>query len=165
MGDDYELLTIQETADMLGVHAETLRRWDRSGKLKAVIVSDRGDRRYEKSAVLQFLNHRRNTHVLIYKEYEVMQRSYGFEPFPDRFGSIGRYIVKKDDLVTGFAFAVPGLERFAAPNITEKDLEAMAVEKIKAAIDQRMLKKLHEYTYEYHSSEFIQVNDPEWWKK
>lgn len=41
-----KLLRIQDAAEMLGVHPETLRRWDRSGKLKAVIISPRGDRRY-----------------------------------------------------------------------------------------------------------------------
>ena len=41
------LLKIREAAQMLSVNPETLRRWDRSGKLKAIIISKRGDRRYE----------------------------------------------------------------------------------------------------------------------
>jgi len=41
-----KLLRIREAAEMLGVNPETLRRWDRSGKLKAIIISKRGDRRY-----------------------------------------------------------------------------------------------------------------------
>jgi excisionase family DNA binding protein len=40
---------------MLGVNSETLRRWDRSGKLKAVIVSVRGDRRYKKEDIEEFI--------------------------------------------------------------------------------------------------------------
>ncbi len=50
-----KLLKIKEVAEMLGVNPETLRRWDRSGKLKAVIVSTRGDRRYRKEDIDGFL--------------------------------------------------------------------------------------------------------------
>ena len=42
-----KLLTIRQAAETLNVHVETLRRWDRSGKLKAIRVNDRGDRRYK----------------------------------------------------------------------------------------------------------------------
>jgi len=41
-----KLLKIREAAEILNVNPETLRRWDRSGKLKAIIISKRGDRRY-----------------------------------------------------------------------------------------------------------------------
>ena len=50
-----ELLTIQETADILKVHVETLRRWDRSGKLKAVKINERGDRRYRKEDIKKLI--------------------------------------------------------------------------------------------------------------
>jgi len=42
-----KLLTIKQTADILNVHVETLRRWGKSGKLKAIRVNKRGDRRYD----------------------------------------------------------------------------------------------------------------------
>lgn len=42
-----KLLTIKQAAEVLNVHAETLRRWDKRGKLKAIIVNERGDRRYD----------------------------------------------------------------------------------------------------------------------
>jgi len=41
-----KLLTIRQAAEVLNVHVETLRRWDKSGKLKAIRVNERGDRRY-----------------------------------------------------------------------------------------------------------------------
>ena len=41
------LLTIKQAAEILNVHTETLRRWDKRGKLKAIIVNERGDRRYD----------------------------------------------------------------------------------------------------------------------
>ncbi len=42
-----KLLTIRQAAEVLNVHIETLRRWGKSGKLKAIIVNERGDRRYD----------------------------------------------------------------------------------------------------------------------
>lgn len=42
-----KLLTIRQVAEVLNVHVETLRRWDKSGKLKAIRVNERGDRRYD----------------------------------------------------------------------------------------------------------------------
>jgi len=50
-----KLLKIREAADMLGVNPETLRRWDKSGKLKAVVISERGDRRYKKEDIVQLV--------------------------------------------------------------------------------------------------------------
>jgi excisionase family DNA binding protein len=42
-----KLLTIRQAAEILNVHVETLRRWDKSDKLKAIRVNERGDRRYD----------------------------------------------------------------------------------------------------------------------
>jgi len=42
-----KLLTIRQVAEILNVHVETLRRWDKSGKLKAIRLNERGDRRYD----------------------------------------------------------------------------------------------------------------------
>lgn len=41
-----KLLTIRQAAEILNVHVETLRRWDKSGKLKSRRINERGDRRY-----------------------------------------------------------------------------------------------------------------------
>lgn len=60
MGKKIKLLRIREVAEMLGVNPETLRRWDRIGKLKAIVISKRGDRRYKKEAIVEFLEHARN---------------------------------------------------------------------------------------------------------
>lgn len=50
-----KLLTIRQAAEILNVHVETLRRWDNSGKLKAIIVNERGDRRYDPRDIEKFL--------------------------------------------------------------------------------------------------------------
>lgn len=47
MAKEIKLIRIREAAEMLGVNPETLRRWDRQGRLKAVKIGKRGDRRYE----------------------------------------------------------------------------------------------------------------------
>ena len=51
-----ELLTIRQAAKILNVHVETLRRWDKSGKLKAIRISSRGDRRYRKEDIKRFID-------------------------------------------------------------------------------------------------------------
>jgi len=47
MPQKIKLLTVTEAAEMLGVNPETLRRWDRSGRLVAIKMGERGDRRYD----------------------------------------------------------------------------------------------------------------------
>lgn len=56
-----KLLKIREVADMLGVHPETLRRWDREGTLKAIIINKRGDRRYRETDVMDFIKNNKYT--------------------------------------------------------------------------------------------------------
>jgi len=55
--DQYtELLTLKKTSEMLKVHPNTLRQWDRKGILKAVRFGDRKDRHYKKEDVLRLLD-------------------------------------------------------------------------------------------------------------
>ena len=51
-----ELITISEAAEILGVSIDTLRRWDKSGKLKPAKTSEAGYRLYYKSQIELFLN-------------------------------------------------------------------------------------------------------------
>ena len=50
-----KLLGIREAAEILSVNPETLRRWDRSGKLKAIKISKRGDRRYKEEDIIKLI--------------------------------------------------------------------------------------------------------------
>lgn len=54
-----KLLTIRQAAEILNVHVETLRRWDKSGRLKAIRVNSRGDRRYKPEDIKNYLNQRK----------------------------------------------------------------------------------------------------------
>ena len=51
-----ELITISEAAEILGVSVDTLRRWDKIGKLSPVKTSDAGYRLYDKSQIELYLN-------------------------------------------------------------------------------------------------------------
>lgn len=46
--------SITEAAEFLGIHPETLRRWDRTKKLQAEKINERGDRRYDLEKLTQF---------------------------------------------------------------------------------------------------------------
>jgi excisionase family DNA binding protein len=60
MKKDKGLLKIREAALLLGVNPETLRRWDRDGILVAVKVGKRGDRRYKKEDIENFIEKNKN---------------------------------------------------------------------------------------------------------
>jgi excisionase family DNA binding protein len=47
-----DLLTVAEVADLLRVSKLTIKRWGKRGKLPAIRINARGDRRYRKEAVL-----------------------------------------------------------------------------------------------------------------
>ena len=50
-----DLLTVSEVADLLRVSKLTVKRWGKRGKLPAIRINARGDRRYRKEAVLWLL--------------------------------------------------------------------------------------------------------------
>jgi excisionase family DNA binding protein len=47
MNQKSKLLRIKEAAELLGENPETLRCWDNKGRLKAVRIGKRQDRRYK----------------------------------------------------------------------------------------------------------------------
>lgn len=51
-----ELLTLAEACQILKVHPNTLRKWDKKGILVAVRFGERRDRRYRKEDVLELMN-------------------------------------------------------------------------------------------------------------
>jgi excisionase family DNA binding protein len=50
------LLTVSEAAEFLNVHPNTLRRWCDIGLLMSYRISSRGDRRFFREDLMQFLN-------------------------------------------------------------------------------------------------------------
>ncbi|HOX96704.1 MAG TPA: MerR family transcriptional regulator [Candidatus Woesebacteria bacterium] len=55
LNDLPDLLTVSEVAEILRVSTLTLKRWGKRGKLPAIRINSRGDRRYKKEQVLWML--------------------------------------------------------------------------------------------------------------
>ena len=53
-----ELLTLAEACEVLKVHPNTLRKWDRKGILVAVRFGERRDRRYRKEDIMKLVSGR-----------------------------------------------------------------------------------------------------------
>jgi excisionase family DNA binding protein len=49
------MLTVREVAEMLHIHANTVRRWSDQGTLRAYRIAHRGDRRFRREDVAHFL--------------------------------------------------------------------------------------------------------------
>jgi putative resolvase len=47
-----ELLTIKQASQLINVHPNTLRNWEKEGKIQAVRIGTRRDRRFPKSNIL-----------------------------------------------------------------------------------------------------------------
>ena len=56
-----DLLTVKEVAEVLRVSPLTIKRWGKRGKLPAIRINSRGDRRYKKEAVLWILGIQQKT--------------------------------------------------------------------------------------------------------
>jgi excisionase family DNA binding protein len=56
-----DLLTVREVAEILRVSPLTIKRWGKRGKLPAIRINSRGDRRYRKEAVLWLLGMQQKT--------------------------------------------------------------------------------------------------------
>lgn len=67
MTDNTSLLTISQTAQKLGISIQTLRRWDKQGKLTAVRKSPSGNRYFDKQKVEEFLVERKDLFALAYR--------------------------------------------------------------------------------------------------
>ncbi|MDA1317472.1 MAG: MerR family transcriptional regulator [bacterium] len=50
-----DLMTIREVSELLRVSALTIKRWGKKGKLPAIRINSRGDRRYKKEVILRLL--------------------------------------------------------------------------------------------------------------
>ena len=58
-----DLLTVREVAELLRVSPLTIKRWGKRGKLPAIRINSRGDRRYKKEAVLYLLGIQQKTEI------------------------------------------------------------------------------------------------------
>lgn len=54
----HELLTLKQASELLKVHPNTLRAWDKKGILKAVRIGERGLRRYKREDLVKIMEHK-----------------------------------------------------------------------------------------------------------
>ena len=50
------MLTVSETANLLHIHPNTLRRWTDKGVIRSYAINPRGDRRFKHRDIDQFLS-------------------------------------------------------------------------------------------------------------
>ena len=58
MNKNNKLFKLSEAAELLNVHPNTLRKWDKKDILKAVRFGERGDRRYRKEDLLKLIENK-----------------------------------------------------------------------------------------------------------
>ena len=51
-----ELLTIKQASQLMNVHPNTLRNWEKDGRLQTVRIGTRRDRRFLKSSIWQMFH-------------------------------------------------------------------------------------------------------------
>ena len=56
--DSRVMLTISNAAQLLGLHPNTVRRWNKKGILKSYRIGSRGDRRFRREDIDSFLKER-----------------------------------------------------------------------------------------------------------
>ena len=49
-----DLMILKEVAKYFRVSVQTIKRWDKSGKLISMRINDRGDRRYKREDIEKF---------------------------------------------------------------------------------------------------------------
>jgi len=69
-----DMLTVREVARLLHVHPNTLRRWSNNGRIRAYRITPRGDRRFKREEIAQFLAEL-NTQADNWQKAESRQRS------------------------------------------------------------------------------------------
>jgi excisionase family DNA binding protein len=160
------LLTIEQAAEMLHVHPETLRRWDKDGKFPAVIINERGHRRYRGDDIKKFLQS--NADLVKYNrpipvgENSVSWYSEGFTGISGDFGLMAKIISTNGSEVTGFAFVVSGMTKLTS-GMTRKDYDELAIETVKKYISEKKINDGDTFTFEFENGDFHEVQDPVWW--
>ena len=71
LNEKRSMLTVREVARLLNAHGNTVRRWSDQGKLRAIRIGPRGDRRFSRYDINLFLTVYR-THNYNMKEVSIV---------------------------------------------------------------------------------------------
>lgn len=162
-----KLLTITEAAQLLKVHPETLRRWDREGVFSAIKVNSRGDRRYSQDTITDFMKNNKDTikyaDPIEYQGYSIKWDLEGITTLNASFDRMARFIVKKDESdFIGFIFYIS----FLSVRDKDKDgLELAATERVKEILSSRNPTDGDRFTFEFANGQFVEVENPSWWEE
>src|SRR3989344_4517744 len=100
-----------------------------------------------------------------YSNFQIESWSDGFKIVPGTLTASSSFIVKKDGFACGFAFAMGMLDRMAYSHIKDEDINNQIQKIMQTKIDSRELINLEEYTFEFRTGQFLEVQNPKWWKK
>jgi len=99
-----------------------------------------------------------------YKNFEVLKWTDGFQLVPGSLNIVASFIVRRENFAVGFAFRVDYLD-WLASELKEAVLLEKTREVIKDYIGNKKMNSLDEYTFEFHTPDFVCVKNPKWWIK
>lgn len=158
-----EYLTVRQAASLLQVNPETLRRWDNEGKLSAIKINDRGDRRWRRLDILALIQNKTAGRTITHKDYMISIEGSGLITERGDFGLIIKYAITRDGTWTGCAFHCASFVKFKE-KVTDVSFQRAAEEHIKNLINGQHLDEGIVSTFEYVNGSFIRVWCPNWWE-
>lgn len=81
----------------------------------------------------------------------------GFFTTQGNFDLLAKIVATKNSEFIGFAFYVPFNKS------TEDDLDKLAIEKVKNYLDTKKVSDKDMFTFEFNSTRFHEIQNPEWW--
>jgi hypothetical protein len=102
-----------------------------------------------------------------YKKFVIQLQGSGFESLVRAAGKVASFWVVSNDpkIRSIFAFSTSMMDFFENQGDTEEKILELAVFVIKQYIDENRVEDLEEYTFEYRSHQFMNVNSASWWTK
>lgn len=100
-----------------------------------------------------------------FRGWIISPQSDGFESIELGFGGIAKYLIYKDNMIAGFAFAVSGVEQAIDTTLTDKKLGELAENKIKQWLSEDLVSDRSENTFIFVNGEFEEEPNAKWWVK
>ena len=105
-----------------------------------------------------------NSSSLNYEGFQIELWNKGFDP-RGNLHLIVSYLVHKPGIFCVFAFREGLLERMSNPDIKEEQIERMQLEEIAEKIDNKEIKHLEEYPFQFYGTNYLPDDNATWWQK